>query len=214
MSYTAIVNGANGVSPTGSVKFMDGNNLLGTAALVPGANGTSSAALATKGVAVGSHPVTAEYQGDAKYAKSKSAVSVVDLDEKKDPAPNLPPNPAPTGGNLTWANFKGTKKAGDPNFDAFSKPQFGVTKERLFVTMSIDSHGMANSQCREKISSAQFLAWFDQNKSWALPDPGAPAPAKRTAYLLNHENLHLKIAEYIAAKATTNFTAISAMGGG
>ncbi|MCY3013073.1 MAG: Ig-like domain-containing protein [Planctomycetota bacterium] len=53
---------------TGSVKFYDGTTLLGTAAL----SGTT-ATFSTTTLAVGSHPISAVYQGDADYAQSTSA---------------------------------------------------------------------------------------------------------------------------------------------
>ena len=55
--------------PTGSVKFYDGATTLGTRKLVEGvANYT------TTKLAVGTHSITAEYEGDANSGKSTSSV--------------------------------------------------------------------------------------------------------------------------------------------
>ena len=57
-----------GGTPSGTVVFMDGPTRLGTGALAGG-----RATLATSGLGVGSHSVTAVYAGDATFAGSASA---------------------------------------------------------------------------------------------------------------------------------------------
>lgn len=59
-----------GAAPTGSVTFLDGATVIGTATLAPDA-GTQVARL-TIGFRVGSHSLTARYGGDATYAASTS----------------------------------------------------------------------------------------------------------------------------------------------
>jgi hypothetical protein len=62
------------VSPTpatGTVQFLDGATVLGTAPL-----GGGAAALATTALGVGSHSITAVYGGDSSYAGSTSAAAV------------------------------------------------------------------------------------------------------------------------------------------
>lgn len=61
---------APGVTPTGMVKFKDGETVLGTGVL----NGSGKATLAVSDLAAGTHGITAEYGGNAGYAASTSAV--------------------------------------------------------------------------------------------------------------------------------------------
>ena len=51
-----------GITPTGTVTFMDGASIIGTPALV---SGTATLSVAITGT--GSHPITATYSGDANY---------------------------------------------------------------------------------------------------------------------------------------------------
>jgi sugar lactone lactonase YvrE len=55
---------------TGSVQFMDGSTVLGTAALNSG-----SAALTTSSLSAGSHTITAVYSGDANFSRSSASLS-------------------------------------------------------------------------------------------------------------------------------------------
>jgi hypothetical protein len=66
--FTATVTGV-GPSPTGKVWFKDGTTGIGTATLTGGV-----ATLSRKWLAVGAHPITAQYLGDAASAKSTSPV--------------------------------------------------------------------------------------------------------------------------------------------
>jgi hypothetical protein len=68
VTFTAIVTGN---APTGSVTFNDGTTSLGTFALVNGV-----ATLATSGLGVGSHSITATYGGNANNASLASSVLV------------------------------------------------------------------------------------------------------------------------------------------
>jgi hypothetical protein len=56
----------------GTVTFYDGGTVLGTQPVGPG----GSASLATSGLAVGNHQLTAVYSGDATYATSTSAIDL------------------------------------------------------------------------------------------------------------------------------------------
>ena len=67
VTFTATVASA-GAAPTGKVTFKDGATAIGTVALSGGV-----AKLATSKLAVGTHPITAEYLGDADSAESTSA---------------------------------------------------------------------------------------------------------------------------------------------
>ena len=68
VTFTAVVSSL-GPTPTGSVKFLDGTKGLGTVALSGGV-----AELIKSKLAVGTHPITAQYLGDDANAKSTSQV--------------------------------------------------------------------------------------------------------------------------------------------
>ncbi len=69
VTFTATVTGPMGAgSPTGTVTFFDGSTSLGSATLAGG-----QAALSTSSLAIGSHPVTAQYAGDQNHLGSTSA---------------------------------------------------------------------------------------------------------------------------------------------
>ena len=68
ITFTAQV-ASSGPRPTGTVKFVDGTKSLGAATLSGGI-----ATLTKSTLAVGTHPITAQYPGDAASAKSKSPV--------------------------------------------------------------------------------------------------------------------------------------------
>ncbi len=68
VTFTASVTSA-GPTPTGKVQFLDGTKPLGSRTL-----SGSVATLTTSKLAVGTHPITAEYLGDADNAKGTSSV--------------------------------------------------------------------------------------------------------------------------------------------
>lgn len=67
VTFTAAVSPSDA---TGGVAFSDGSTILGTA---PVGNGIASFSISS--LAVGSHNITAEYQGDRKYAGSTSSIN-------------------------------------------------------------------------------------------------------------------------------------------
>jgi hypothetical protein len=69
VTFTAHVT-STGPAPTGKVKFLDGTTGIGLATL----NGNGVAKLTKSTLAVGTHPITAQYLGDAFSAKSTSSV--------------------------------------------------------------------------------------------------------------------------------------------
>jgi len=101
VTFTATVTGS-GATPTGSVTFFDGATPLGTVPLNPSAVAT----LTTSTLAVGSHPITAAYAGDATYAASTSPV----VNQVVNPAGGLPSvttvisslNPSTVGQSVTF----------------------------------------------------------------------------------------------------------------
>ncbi len=68
VTFTATVTSA-GPTPTGKAKFLDGTTVLGSVTLSGGV-----ATFTTSKLAVGTHPITAEYLGDAASAESTSSV--------------------------------------------------------------------------------------------------------------------------------------------
>jgi uncharacterized repeat protein (TIGR01451 family) len=68
VTFTAQVTSA-GPAPTGNVKFLDGTLAIGSATLSGGI-----AKLTKSTLAVGSHPITAQYSGDAASYNSTSPV--------------------------------------------------------------------------------------------------------------------------------------------
>ncbi|MET0591474.1 MAG: Ig-like domain-containing protein [Polyangiaceae bacterium] len=62
---------ASGLTPTGTVNFMDGATLLGTATL----DATGTAFLTTTALAIGARSITTVYSGDGSYPSATSAVT-------------------------------------------------------------------------------------------------------------------------------------------
>jgi hypothetical protein len=76
VAFTAMVKPASGtVVPSGTVTFMNGSTVLGTATL----NGTGQGTLSTSALAVGSYSVTAVYGGDSGDSTSTSTAVVVTI---------------------------------------------------------------------------------------------------------------------------------------
>jgi Bacterial Ig-like domain (group 3)/FG-GAP-like repeat len=81
MFFTAVVQSPGGGTPTGTVSFMEGSTLLGTASLVANANGQGSVANYTNNTLVqGQHSITATYTGDSNYNASNSQPVTVMVD--------------------------------------------------------------------------------------------------------------------------------------
>jgi large repetitive protein len=81
VTFTATValSGGGGVTPTGSVTFLDGSTALGTIALTT-VGAITSAAFTTNALAIGVHPITAVYNGDASDQVLSSTSEVLDQD--------------------------------------------------------------------------------------------------------------------------------------
>jgi Bacterial Ig-like domain (group 3)/FG-GAP-like repeat/FG-GAP repeat len=71
--YTAVVQSPGGGTPTGTLNFMEGSILLGTASLVANASGQGSVATYVNNtLVVGSHTVYAVYNGDSEFSGATS----------------------------------------------------------------------------------------------------------------------------------------------
>jgi hypothetical protein len=69
VTFTATVSSPAGRTPSGTVTFKDDDITIGTGTLSGG-----TATLTTSALAVGSHPITAVYEGDGSYLKKTSSV--------------------------------------------------------------------------------------------------------------------------------------------
>src|SRR5262249_6460284 len=75
VTFTVTVSGADGGTPTGTVTFLDGSTVLGSATLDATASG-EQAVFTISTLANGTHSITAAYGGDSAYtASSSSAMS-------------------------------------------------------------------------------------------------------------------------------------------
>jgi hypothetical protein len=70
VTFTATVTPSGSAPATGTVNFLDGGKQIGTGAL---AGATGQATYTNSSLAVGSHTITAAYQGDTNYSASTSA---------------------------------------------------------------------------------------------------------------------------------------------
>jgi hypothetical protein len=78
VTLTATVKGSGAQLPAGTVIFMNGTALLGTAAL----NAAGVATLSTSSLTPGSYSLMADYAGNASFLASKSAVVTVTVKPK------------------------------------------------------------------------------------------------------------------------------------
>lgn len=70
LTFSVKVAGSAQTAPTGTVQFLDGTTLLGTATL----DATGAATLSSSTLAVGTHAITVAYLGDDNYSASTSSV--------------------------------------------------------------------------------------------------------------------------------------------
>jgi hypothetical protein len=94
--FTATVSSGTGTTPTGSVKFMDGTIPLGTSTL----NASGIAAFSTTTLSVGTHNITAVYNGDANSDPSTST-ALSQVVQKANTSTAL--SSSPTAANLNQA---------------------------------------------------------------------------------------------------------------
>jgi hypothetical protein len=140
ITFTSTVSGAGG-TPTGLVTFLDGPNILGSAALT----GSGVAQFATGTLTPGSHSITANYGGDSVFASSLSNVvseSIVGLPVtfslSVSPNPGYAFHPITLSAMVTSSNgtpsgsvafFSGTNQLGQATLSASG--QAGLTTTAL-----------------------------------------------------------------------------------
>jgi len=119
--------------------------------------------------------------------------------------PPAPPAP-PTADTLTWDDFKEVDKSPDPKHpDRVAYTGWNDTIGEYETGKPTIIFGPQNGPFTAKVTLAlkmapSFTAVFDKAESWVVK-------GKQTPQLLEHERLHLRIAEYIAKKAELNFPA-------
>jgi hypothetical protein len=84
---------------TGTVTFLDGNTVLGSAALMP-VNGTAKATFSTSSLSVGAHSITAKYSGDGNNNGSTSTALTLTIWTI---SLTSSPNPATSGQLVTFS---------------------------------------------------------------------------------------------------------------
>ena len=97
VTFTDTVSGMSG-TPTGTVTFLDGTTVLGTATL--GANGTAT--YTTSALGLGSHDIIAVYSGDSTYAGNASALTQLVVLDGTGTSLASSANPSPSGQPLTF----------------------------------------------------------------------------------------------------------------
>ena len=99
VTFTATVTPAVTGVPTGSIEFVEGNVVLGIGQV---ARATGTATYTTTSLAVGSHPISAEYSGNDSLASNSSAILVqVVNDMASTPDFALSTNPTSSGTTVT-----------------------------------------------------------------------------------------------------------------
>jgi len=108
LTLAATVQGTGSTTPGGTVSFLSGSTLLGTAPL----NSSGVATLTTSSLAAGTYSLTAQYAGNANFFASTSAAASVAVNAqatKTTTSLTATPNPVATGQTLILtANVQGT----------------------------------------------------------------------------------------------------------
>jgi hypothetical protein len=119
--------------------------------------------------------------------------------------PQAPPA-TPTAETLTWDDFKEVDKSPDPKHpDRVAYTGWNDTLGEYESGKATIIYGPQNGPFTARVElplkkAPSFTAVFDKARSWRVK-------GKQTPQLLEHERLHLRIAEYIAKKAAINFPA-------
>ncbi len=121
VTFTATVSGASG-PPTGTVTFFDNGSSIGSGMLSTTA-GVTTATLQTSSLAVGTHPITAQYSGDGTYAGSMGTLAPNQVVNKAATSTALVSslNPSTLGQSVTFTTtvtgVAGTDPTGSVTFE-------------------------------------------------------------------------------------------------
>ena len=107
VTFTATVSGMYG-TPTGTVTFLDGSSVLGTATL----DGSGIASFTTSSLGLGSSDILAIYSGDSVYDSSAGALSQAVMQSGSTTSLSSSANPSPSGQAVT---FTATVAATNPS---------------------------------------------------------------------------------------------------
>lgn len=110
VTFTAQLTAASG-TPTGSIQFLDGANLLATQTV----SATGSASFTTSSLAVGSHTIAANYQPTGTFGASSASLVQVINGYPTTTALNSSLNPATLGQNVTFTATATGSPLANPN---------------------------------------------------------------------------------------------------
>jgi hypothetical protein len=171
---TVAISGGGGVTPTGSVTFLDGSTALGTIALAT-VGATTSAAFSTNALAIGEHPITAVYNGDASDQVVGSTSEVLDQDVQETTAVALVSslNPSTYGATVTFTATitsssttaaTGTVIFYDGTNEIGSGPLAGNPAVAMFATalLNVGTHAITASYAGDTDNSAGTSAAVSQ----------------------------------------------------
>ena len=135
VTFTATVTTSGSNAPTGTVTFNDGSTALGMGTL----NGSGVATYTTSNLAVGQHPITAVYGGDANNAGSTSPVLTQTVNGATTSTTlSSSSNPAMAGSSITFTATVTTAWANDT--DRHSDVNDGST---ALGTATLNASGIA-----------------------------------------------------------------------
>ncbi len=86
VTLTATVSATSG-TPSGTVTFLDGATVLGTASLMLGPGGQMVASFTTASLAIGTHQLTASYGGNSSYGNSTSSAATLTVNSGNSQTP-------------------------------------------------------------------------------------------------------------------------------
>ena len=116
VTFTATVTSTTAGTPTGTVTFLDNNASLGSAVAL---NGSAVATFSISSLSVASHPITALYNGDSKFAVSPSntVTQVVNAATKAASTTTVTSsqNPSTSGQSVTFTATVTSQTAGTPS---------------------------------------------------------------------------------------------------
>ena len=194
------------LAPTGLCDIYDGNTKIGSLPVLAFASGFSFVAGTIPWVmSAGAHTITARYPGNAVYLPSAATASFDMTLESVDAGSTTPPSPTqPTGGNLTWANFRQPEQ-GEP-YAAFTFADLTYLTKYNITTLTTTRGATIEVMCRGRITNSVSWSEFVPAKSYSVP-------AAQTNALLVHENLHLTLFQWVAGKAASNLPEVTGAAG-